>query len=446
MKLRHESCAPKWSPYRRFLVLWTGQLLSGLGSGMTAFALGVYVFRLTGTVTGFAAVVLSLFVPSILLRPVGGILADRVDRRRMIIAGDAGAALGVLYLLVVVAGSRPPLWLLYAGIAVSSACGALQNPAYKALVSDVLMPEQYSRASGLVQLAASAQHLVSPLIAGLLMAVAPIGVVLAIDVGTFAAAIVAVLALGPSTAGMRSPAAGPAPPYRQGRAWRAIAGDQGVRSVVMILAVVTFFVGCLQTLFAPMMLTITDARTLGFVQSVSATGMVASSLILGLITIGERHGAMLTAGLIAAGTSLACLGVLTDVRAIGIAFFLFFAALPLVNISAEVIIRRRVPAHFQGRAWGAIGLLTQLGYVAAYAIAGWLADALFEPMLRADGPLAATVGRFIGVGAGRGMGLMIVTAGAGLLAVGVASLGRLPTVPAERGTAPRTHHVLEVHE
>jgi MFS family permease len=443
------STASSQPGYRRFLILWTGQLLSSLGSGMTAFALGVYVFRLTGTVTGFAAVVLSLFVPSILLRPVGGVLADRFDRRRMIIIGDAGAALGVLFLILVVAGSPPPLWVLYLGVAVSSACGSLQNPAYKALVTDLLTPEQYSRAGGLVQLAASAQHLLSPLVAGLLMGLAPIVVVLAIDAATFVVAIVAVVAAGKATGGTReaSPAAAPHPSATDapgtdrsgapGAGWRTIVADGTVRSVVAILAVVTFFVGFLQTLFAPMVLTITDAATLGVIQSVSATGMVITSLVLGVVAIRRRHGAVLTAGLLAAGISLVFLGAATDLRAVTLSFFLFFAALPLVNTSAEVMIRRRVPNHRQGRAWGVIGLVTQTGYIVAYAAAGPLADRLVEPMLMPGGILAASVGRVIGTGPGRGMGLMILTAGIALSVIALTAIA-LTRISLAATARPRT--------
>jgi MFS transporter, DHA3 family, macrolide efflux protein len=481
--------------YRRFVILWTGQLLSSLGSGMTAFALGVYVFRLTGTVTGFAAVVLSLFVPSILLRPVGGILADRFDRRRMIIIGDAGAAMGVLFLMLVVAGSPPPLWVLYLGAGVSSACSALQNPAYKALVTDLLTPEEYSRAGGLVQLAASAQHLLSPLVAGLLMGLAPIVLVLAIDAATFGAAIVAVVATGsviggnreslpggstndtaatggaravapesdaaeapdgarPDQAGAHAspqPAADRPAPDRPGAGWRAIAGDPTVGSVVAIMAVVTFFVGFLQTLFAPMVLTITDAGTLGLIQSVSATGMVATSLVLGVVAIRHRHGAVLTTGLLAAGLSLVFLGAGTALPAITVSFFLFFAALPLINTSAEVMIRRRVPGDRQGRAWGLIGLVTQTGYIAAYAAAGPLADRVVEPMLMPGGVLAASVGRVIGVGPGRGMGLMILAAGVALTVIGLAAISLSTTARrrtvrhADSSRLPSTT-LQEVHE
>jgi DHA3 family macrolide efflux protein-like MFS transporter len=75
------------------------------------------------------------------------------------------------------------------------------------------------------------------------------------------------------------------------------------------------------------------------------------------------------------------------------AAFLFFAALPFINTSADVLIRKNIPNEAQGRAWGIIGILSQIGYVVAYALAGVLTDHIFNPLLRHGGILASTVGR-----------------------------------------------------
>jgi hypothetical protein len=90
---------------------------------------------------------------------------------------------------------------------------------------------------------------------------------------------------------------------------------------------------------------------------------------------------------------------------------MFFAALPFVNTCADVLIRIRVPNDVQGRAWGMISVLTQMGYVAAYAVCGALADRVFGPMLMEDGILAGSVGRLIGTGEGRGIGFMFMITG-----------------------------------
>jgi len=384
---------------------------------MSAFALGVYVFRATQSAASFSLVMLSLFVPSILLKPVGGVLADRFDRRWMIILGDAGAGLGVLVLLLVVSGTAPPLWIIYLCVAAISGCSAMQNPAYKASVSDLLTEEQYASAAGLVQFASSAQHLISPAVAGFLMSVTTIGAVLVIDIATFLVAIIAVLFVTKSVeyTPRRAERRSLLQDLREG--WRSVVGDRPVRRIVWIISLVTFCVGIVQTLFGPMMLTITDARTLGGIQSISATGMVLTSLLLGLVTITRKHQTTLVAALVVAGAGLSVVGMATNLIAVAVAFFVLYAAIPFINTSAEVLIRSRVSNEMQGRAWGLIGFLSQVGYVIAYGASGLVADRVFEPMFAAGGLVSPVLARIVGTGPGRGMGFMLLAAGIGLCAV-----------------------------
>lgn len=181
--------------YPKFLLVWAGQLMSGLGNGMTAFALGVYVYRQTQSATNFAMVSLCLFIPSILLRPLGGVLADRFDRRFLIIGGDLGSAVAVLFLLMCTLSGNLSLWRIYLGVGINSIFTALQAPAYKASVTDLLTADQFAKAGGLVQLASSAQHLFSPVAAGFILSLASLTTVLLFDLSTFLIAVVAVLTI-----------------------------------------------------------------------------------------------------------------------------------------------------------------------------------------------------------------------------------------------------------
>ncbi|MCF7915989.1 MAG: MFS transporter [Spirochaetaceae bacterium] len=396
--------------YPKFLLVWAGQLMSGLGNGMTAFALGVYVYRQTQSATNFAMVTLCLFIPSILLRPLGGVLADRFDRRFLIIGGDLGSAVAVLFLLMCTLSGNLSLWKIYLGVGINSIFTALQAPAYKASVTDLLTAEQFAKAGGLVQLASSAQHLFSPVAAGFLLSVASLEAILLVDLSTFLIAVAAVL-----TIRRRCGAARQESNWSfskdLGEGWRAVTSNRGVLHVVLLISLITFFVGFLQTLFAPMLLSFTAAKTLGLVQSISATGMLLSSLLLGILGSKGKHSTILLTSLAAAGLCMALMGITTNIVFITAVFFLFFCALPLINTSADVLIRTKIPNEQQGRAWGIIGLLSQIGYILAYSTSGVLADRLFNPLLMKNGPLADSVGRLIGIGLGRGIGLMYIIAG-----------------------------------
>jgi MFS family permease len=408
----------------RFLIVWAGQLVSGLGTGMTGFALGVHVFHRTGSAADFGLVLAALFVPSIVLRPLGGVLADRFERRIIIVLGDLGSAAGVLFLLLSLTAGELTLFRVYVGVAMSSASSALQGPAYKASVSDLLGARHYARAGGLMQLASAAQHLLSPMAAGALLATAGLPAVLFIDLSSFAVAVAAVLVIRGRTGGET------ARPHTALRAElreaiQALTAHRSVLDTVLAVSVITLFVGLLQTLFGPMMLAFTDARTLGLVQSISASGMLASSLLVGAFGIPWAPRRTLVLGLLAAGCFLSLMGMRANVLWITATFFLFFACLPLINTAAEVLIRTGLPNELQGRVWGIVGLLSQLGYVTAYVFGGVVADTVFAPLLLPNGAMADSVGRIVGIGSGRGIAFMLTLAGIGLtLTAALSAVGR----------------------
>ena len=71
--------------FRKFLLLWSGELISSIGGGLTSFGLGVYIFRQTGSVASMALITLLGFLPTLLLSVPAGVLADRYDRRLLMI-------------------------------------------------------------------------------------------------------------------------------------------------------------------------------------------------------------------------------------------------------------------------------------------------------------------------------------------------------------------------
>ena len=398
--------------FQKFLVIWVGQLISCIGSGLTAFALAVYVYTLTGTAASVSLVTLCAFLPSVLLAPIGGVFADRFDRRLMMILGDLFSAAGLIYILVVLLNGEIVLWQICFGVAVSSIFVALMEPAYKATVTDLLTAEQYARASGMVQIAGSAKYLLSPVIAGLLLRIADIKLILSIDIATFFITISASLWV------MRSLNIKNLKERHQQNllldmkdGLRTIITSKGVTILILLISMVTFFIGILQTLLTPMMLNIADASTLGTVLTLSSTGMLLGSMIIGIININKNYTNMVAISLAVGGFFFALMGVSTSTFFITAAGFLFFTALPFVNTGAEVLIRRNIPDDKQGRAWGLIGIISQLGYIAAYATAGLLADHIFTPLLMPEGGLASTIGRLIGTGSSRGMGFMFILSG-----------------------------------
>lgn len=404
--------------FKRFLLLWSGNFISAIGSGLTSFGLGVYVFQQTGKVSLMALITLLAFLPSLLLSPLAGVLADRYDRRLLMILGDSLSAVGLLFILICLMRGEVKIWQICTGVVISSVFSSLLEPAYKATITDLLNPEQYSKASGLVQIAGSAKYLISPVLAGFLLKVSDIRLLLLLDIGTFFVTVTATLAV---RKGLQSrPTKASLSFFSEMKAgWSTLSGKRGLLTLVTLGALITFCLGIVQTLVSPMILSFSDSATLGTLTTVIASGMLVSSVLIGGFAIKKSYVSLLSASLCGAGFFMALFGLRENILFIGVTGFLFFAMLPLANTSIDYLIRTNIENHLQGRAWGLIGLISQLGYVAAYAVSGVLADYLFTPLLLDDGALAGSVGRILGTGAGRGIGFLIVLAGILLCATSV---------------------------
>lgn len=396
--------------FGRFLLLWFGDFISAIGSGLTSFGLGVYIFQQTGKASLMALVTLLAFLPSLLLSPFAGVLADRYDRRVLMVIGDSLSAIGLIFILICFLNGEVLLWQICVGVTISSVFASLLEPAYKATITDLLNPEQYSKASGMVQIASSAKYLISPLLAGFLLTISDIRLLLVLDIMTFFVTVTTTLAV---RKGIQSKKVEKTFSfwYEIKMGWNALCDKKGVFTLVIVGALITFCLGFIQTLASPMVLSFSDSATLGTLMTVIASGMLVSSVLLGGITIKKGYVGLLSVSLCGAGIFMALFGFRENMLFIGIAGFLFFGTLPFANASLDYLIRTNIDNSLQGRAWGMIGLISQLGYVVAYAVSGLLADYVFTPLLLPNGTLSTSVGKILGTGTGRGIGFLIIIAG-----------------------------------
>ena len=345
---------------RAFQLIWLTQLIARVGNGMTAFGLGVFVYQETGQTTPGALIMLAAFLPGLLLSPLAGVLVDRFDRRLMMILSDTLSAIGLAALLAAFHLGFREVWVICACVAFSSVFEALLDPAYRATVTDLLTPEQYARASGMTQLAAAAQYLISPAVAGLVMVQFGINAVLMIDVATMVTTVSFTVIV------WRTIKAEPKPveqgfweDFRSGLAY--FARNRGIVVLMLLVTLMTFCMGFLQTLLTPMMLDLADEQTLGLVRSVAAIGMVVASLAIGVFNMGNNHIRYLAIALAFGGVVVIGLGMTTDVVLIGVATFLFFMVLPPLNTSVEVLTRSWIPNETQGKIWGLMGRVSPHG-------------------------------------------------------------------------------------
>ena len=383
------------SSFSKFLLLWTGELISSIGGGLTSFGLGVYIFNQTGSAASMAVVTLLGFLPTLLLSVPAGVLADRYDRRLLMMIGDGCSALGILFILICMAGGGASLTQICIGVSLSSVFSSLLEPSFRATITDLLTKEEYSRASGLVSLAGSARYLFSPVIAGFLLSVSDIKLLLIIDICTFFLTFASTAVV---RRGLGRKAAEEKTPFLQSmkEGWGILCEKRGIIMLVAVSSAITLFMGMFQVLAEPLILAFEDAKTLGIAETVCAGGMLASGVILGAFGIKKHYVRILTLSLISSGLFMFAFGLFENIIPICVFGFLFFAALPFANNCLEYLIRTNIKDEVQGRAWGLIGFLSQIGYVASYAVSGLAADAF---------------GKISGRGVGRGSAMVVMIAG-----------------------------------
>jgi MFS transporter, DHA3 family, macrolide efflux protein len=398
------------SGFSTFEVVWFGQLISYIGSGLTNFALGVWVFRRTGSVTQFALIAFFASLPGLLAAPFAGALVDRWDRRLVMLWCDLGSGLRTLAVALLLLAGALRTWHVYVAVAVVSLLRMLHLPAYIAATSTLVTRHQIGRASGLMQLGQAAGDTLAPLFAGMMIGAIGMGGVLLVDFATFLFAVLT-LAL---VRVPRPPASAAAQAARGTLAreaalgWTFIKARPGLLGLLLYFALSNLVFAMAMVLVVPLVLSFSGPAVLGRVQATASCGLAAGGLLMSVTGWPRRriHG-VLGCGLLLA-VMLVVVGLRPSAPLIAAGLFVTLFAAAIVNGSSQAIWQLKVPADLQGRVFAVRRMLAQLTAPLGQVSAGPLADRVFRPLLVPGGPLAASAGRVLGVGPGRGIGLLYV--------------------------------------
>lgn len=408
-----------------FTIVWIGQVISLMGTGMTWFAFTIWAWETTGQATALALVAFFRFGPTILLSPVAGALVDRWDRKLVMMLSDLAAGSMTVLVLLLYATGNLQIWHLFVTGAFAGAFEAFQFPAYSAAVTTMLPKEQYARANGMLSLAESAAGVFAPLAGGFLLGLIGITGILTIDIITFVVAIGALLVVH-----VPRPEVTEAGREGEGSLWQeSLYGFRYIWQRPSLLGLQLVFLGTnltaafAFTVMAPMILARTGNKevVLGSVQSVMGIAGVIGSLLLSVWGGPKRriHGVLL--GMILAslmGELVLGLGGGPTGWAIGAFFASFF--IPFINGSNQAIWQAKVAPDVQGRVFATRRLIAQLSWPIATILAGPMADYLFEPAMLTGGNLASLFGGLVGTSSGSGMALMFVITGLAGAMIGLA--------------------------
>ncbi len=414
----------------KYLIIWFGQVASTIGSSLTSFALSLWIYDESGSVSLFAINLLAYNIPSLIAKPIGGVLADRWHRKWLILGGDTGAAVMTIFVFILTVNGQLHIWHIYLLTASSAVFTAIQWPAYMSTIPLLVPKNQLGRASGLNQAGDAVGQLLGPLIAGSLYIIDGVGIqgILFIDFVTFLlAAITLVFIKIPLHKGTQEirvtdlqPSQGIYGTLRaEARqmliemklAWEYVRVRTGLFHLLLYFTLINFFEEFMYPLAQPLLFEIAEPDKVGQAIFIMAIGMV---LGLALMTIwGGPHRRMygiLFPGIFA-GIALSLLGLRPSLEVMIIGGFLYFFTLPIIEGCDQVIWQTKVAEEMQGRVFALNGMIARMLNPLALIVAGPLSDYVFEPLLQPDGPLASSVGTIVGVGDGRGIGFFIVLIG-----------------------------------
>jgi DHA3 family macrolide efflux protein-like MFS transporter len=419
---------------RTFLIIWGGQLISLIGSGLSSFALGVWIYDQTGQATPFAITVLFGSLPAVLLAPVAGVAADRWNRRLIMIVADSGAAILTLFIafMLFLAPGGLQVWHIYIVAVLSSSLGTFQGAAYQPSVTMLVPKKDFGRTSGLMQTGQAVQSIIAPLLAGVLYVSIGLGGILAIDFVTYFFAVGALLLVRiPQPA--PSAEAASSPPTEKGSmrrdlafGWHYLVARTPLLAMLGYYSLVNFLLALTSVLITPMMLSFVSAGVLGAVEMVSGVGMLVGSLLMSTWGGPQRkmNGVYAFVALFSLGFFL--MGLRESAILIGLGSFVLLFSLPLAAGCNQVIWMSKVEPDVQGRVFAMRRMIAHAISPLAFLIAGPLADQVFGPLMSEGGALAGPLGGVIGVGPERGIGLIFILSGAMMLTATAAAYAYRP--------------------
>jgi MFS family permease len=358
----------------RFGWFFAGRTVDLFGSSMTTVALSLAVLQTSGRATDLGVVLAANMLPMLVLLLAGGVLADRVSRRLLLIAANLVSGAAIAAVAAVLLTGRYHLGVVAALSLLTGSVSAFAAPALRGIVPELVADADLQRANALLAGSGHAVRIVAPTIAALLTATAGGGWALAVDAAGYLIAAVLFLRL-PATG--RAPRAGRMLPDGLAAGWRVFRSLRWVVLMSLSFAVLNAVNVGPWNILGPLLVTGTDgALGWGAVLSVRAAGLLLMSVLAVRLTL--RH-PLRTGRLLGAlpALPLLALGLSGEAWIVAVAAFAGGLGLTVAAITWDTALQSRVPREALSR-------------VAAF-------DDLFSyaaiPLSQlAAGPLAAAIG------------------------------------------------------
>ncbi|SFI70432.1 amino acid adenylation domain-containing protein [Streptosporangium canum] len=410
---------------RRFYTVAAGQTVSLLGAALTSFALGVWAYQESGRVLDYALVSMLALLPSLLAAPLGGAVADRVDRRRVMLVCDGVSAAATAILVILLWLGRLEVWQVGIIAGLLSLVTAFHRPAYLAAVAQLVPKPYLMQANAVANLGTGLGMLIGPLGGAALIALVGLHGVVAVNIVTFLAGLGTLLLVRfPDRLFHRLEES-----FGQAiiGGWRFLVRRRPLMIMIGFFVVMNYLNMLALAVTVPAVLSFGDVAGVGAVTAMQGVGAVLGSLVMVFWGGTERRAIGMVGFVIGFGAGVLLVGLRPSLALAAFGGLMSWVFLTVLNAHWLALIQLKVGLELQGRVLATNQMLAVSMTPVAFLTAPSLADDVFGPLLVPGGPLADTVvGDIVGVGPGRGVGLLLVVCGALLMLWGALGLWYRP--------------------
>ncbi|WP_110516454.1 MFS transporter [Herpetosiphon llansteffanensis] len=391
---------------RTFFWIWLGELISLLGSRLTSFALGVWVYQTTGSATSFALNLFFIMVPGIILAPFVGVWVDRWNIRTVMILSDSILALNTIVLLVLFLTKTMFIEFIYIFGLINS-IGSMFQQLSSTVAFSLIIPKQHlSRSSGMIQFSESLTDILAPLLGGFLVLYLGIIGIIVLDLLTFGVAVITLMLI--NIPGREQTTAVARSIWRElGEGWQFIRSYAGLFGLLIFYSLNNLLLGIVDALTGPLALTLGSSADFGFVVSAGGWGLLFGSLLMSTWGGPQQriHGVVGVRLIFALG--FIAVGLYPTIWVLALANGLYYFGIAVATSSTQAIWQTKVSPKLQGRVLAFRRMLAQSSLPVAFLLAGPLAERLFEPGVQADGWISNLTNLSWSQTTGRGTGLVI---------------------------------------
>ena len=395
---------------KTFLIFWSTQSLSQLGSAMTNFALTLWLYQKTGSALQTALLSICSYAPYVLMSIFAGALSDRWDKKKVMLFSDTFAACSTMVVLVLLKTELLSPWHMYLLNAVNGLMNTVQRPASDVAMTLIVPQKHYQRTCGLWSFSQSLITILHPVFATALFALAGIEAVIYTDLFTFAIAFLSLCFMVPI------PRIANEETEKKESMWESVkAGLKYLRENSLILVLILFLAGVnlVASAFDAVLPAYVLSRenggeaVLGIVTSCAGLATLLGSVVTTLMPAPKNRVRVIYL------TMLLSLGTENFLLAFGkvpvlwcLAQVIGWLPVPLMNANMDVIFRTTIPAIMQGRVYSCRNTLQFFTIPIGLLWGGWMVDRVCEPIMEsvaAEGVL----GVLFGTGKGAGAALMM---------------------------------------